>query len=226
MTRQEAARLNGPKSRGPITPEGKAISSRNATTHGLFAKTIIPNVVLDNEAGEVFDELLQASMETYAPSNRLESEDVVTFASCFWRHRRAFELETAAVNANLNDDPKITEGFRTLLAFAKCHQDSAFFANLPLYETRLQRAVEKARKRLDNMLERRDVRKADGLPGQAGDAKLTPGGAQLPGKNEPVATVPQTGQIARSAPCPCGSGAKFKRCCGPLAPPAPGSKAA
>jgi uncharacterized protein YecA (UPF0149 family) len=30
-------------------------------------------------------------------------------------------------------------------------------------------------------------------------------------RNEPPAT---TGPIARSAPCPCGSGIKYKRCCG------------
>ena len=32
-------------------------------------------------------------------------------------------------------------------------------------------------------------------------------------------------QITRNAPCPCGSGAKYKRCCGPKAPPVLGRAA-
>jgi hypothetical protein len=32
------------------------------------------------------------------------------------------------------------------------------------------------------------------------------------------APLPSAGPVPRSAPCPCGSGAKYKRCCGPNAP--------
>jgi len=39
MTRAEASRNNGRKSRGPKTPEGKRIASMNAVKHGLRALT-------------------------------------------------------------------------------------------------------------------------------------------------------------------------------------------
>jgi hypothetical protein len=46
--RAQASRINGAKSRGPTTPEGKARSSQNALKHGLCAERFA--VVGDEDA--------------------------------------------------------------------------------------------------------------------------------------------------------------------------------
>ena len=48
--KSETARANGAKSRGPVTPEGRAASSRNSLRHGFTAES----VVLPTESQEDF----------------------------------------------------------------------------------------------------------------------------------------------------------------------------
>jgi hypothetical protein len=58
-----------------------------------------------------------------------------------------------------------------------------------------------------------------------GVAKRTPAPSIAPDKSEKSVEnvenieIAKRTQLARSAPCPCGSGEKFKRCCGRTAPP-------
>ena len=92
-----AARLNGAKSHGPVTPEGKARSSRNATKHGLLAR----DIVLHGEIPENFDETNAHIMSRLAPRDEIELAFAETFVVARWRQHRAWELETAGMNAEI-----------------------------------------------------------------------------------------------------------------------------
>jgi hypothetical protein len=89
-TRAEIARANGAKSKGPVTLEGKAISSRNAIRHGLTAKEI----VLPDESESSFRALRRSFFEQFNPRNVVERELVTALAATRWRLRRLVSIET------------------------------------------------------------------------------------------------------------------------------------
>ena len=86
----EANRRNALKSTGPITPEGKARSSRNAIRHGLTAETVIAGLE-DAEDYQAFEAAVTAD---YDAETAVERELVLRLASVLWRLRRATGIET------------------------------------------------------------------------------------------------------------------------------------
>lgn len=88
--RARIARENGAKSKGPITPEGKAISSRNATKSGEYATIYSPAhvSVLCNESRPAFAALLADRIETYQPCNQLALDLVNKIADAQWHVKR------------------------------------------------------------------------------------------------------------------------------------------
>lgn len=82
---------NGRRSRGPITPEGKARSSRNSQRHGILAKEL---VILD--LGETEAELRQLRarlMEELAPLGLIEEMLAEQILVAYWRLRRVLIAE-------------------------------------------------------------------------------------------------------------------------------------
>ena len=79
LTRAESARVNGAKSRGPKTPEGKARSSRNALRHGLLSKRLSP---LQSDSGERVDyeHHLRGLIREFSPATATELNLVETLA--------------------------------------------------------------------------------------------------------------------------------------------------
>ena len=118
LTRSERSRINGAKSRGPITPEGKAISSSNALKHG-FAATI--NIVLSIEDEPAFHGHLQGVRDSFTPQNYMEETLVDQLASITWRQARLVALETAILEAQMSLQNK-----RVCAQYPLCADDNYF----------------------------------------------------------------------------------------------------
>ena len=80
----ESARINGAKSRGPITPEGKEKSSANALKHGLTSRHSML-LACENEAE--FKQVEEDYMSTYQPTNPVERDLVEEMIGAKWRIR-------------------------------------------------------------------------------------------------------------------------------------------
>jgi hypothetical protein len=93
----QSARENGRKSHGAVTPEGKRNSARNATRHGLFARTLL----LDRESATRFHNVVTGLHEEFQPETPAEIAAVETMAWSRWRQMRLWTLEQAAINAEI-----------------------------------------------------------------------------------------------------------------------------
>ena len=75
---------------GPNTDKGKAISSRNSTTHGLTARRW-----LNTEEQELFDETVEAFNNDFDPQTSIEKVLIVKMAECTVRLMRIQNSENA-----------------------------------------------------------------------------------------------------------------------------------
>ena len=97
-TRADASRLNGSKSKGPTTEEGKKKVSMNALKTGLFSKQRF----LAGENPEEFDALVEGLVETYRPETLTEYLIIEQIAQVLWRHRRLVVAEAAQTEIERN----------------------------------------------------------------------------------------------------------------------------
>jgi hypothetical protein len=109
--RRAAARANGAKSHGPVTPEGKAKSALNAVTHGLTAGT----VVLTTENREKYEALLASYRDEYDPQGQTENDLVDELAAAKWLHGRALSMITSLLDVTMDRmDREIKEEFEKI----------------------------------------------------------------------------------------------------------------
>jgi hypothetical protein len=93
----EASRANGTRSHGPKTAEGKARSSKNATTHGLTARWLVLNA--ENPSG--YDEVVAKLIAKFEPADEVELDFIEEMAVSYWRQRRAWVIESDTLNRQI-----------------------------------------------------------------------------------------------------------------------------
>ena len=135
-----SSKINGSKSTGPKTEEGKRRSSLNGLRHGLLSK----NVLCDLEDVENFNIVVREHAECFQPESGVQEGLIEAMVVAYWKTRRAWALETNMMNQALAQTPiedshldRITQAFTTLAA-------KPAYQLLDIYEGRLHRRYHRA----------------------------------------------------------------------------------
>ncbi len=148
-----ASKTNGAKSKGPVTPQGKRNSSKNAVKHGLLAA----NVVLETENKELFFEWLNELMEEHQPATPTEAMLVRTIASAQWRRDRIWSLQKHQFDNDIAAHPAAPPPDAALQSLQ--NPDVIRTHELLLrYEVALDREISRALVRLTHLQSRRQER--------------------------------------------------------------------
>jgi hypothetical protein len=160
-----ASRANGVKSRGPVTPEGKAKSaansihstgprtpeglarsSQNSVRHGVLSAS----VVLPAESAAAFTAILTELQEELQPQTATEHRLVEIMAVADWRRSRLWCLETAQYIHGTHQQERAHDpwadqensevpSMHTALAFKALSDESRSLELLNRYEVRYSR---------------------------------------------------------------------------------------
>jgi hypothetical protein len=189
---------NAQHSTGPVTEEGKAESSKNGITHGLFA---MRDFVRPNEVDE-YVRLAECILDELAPVGILETTLVDEIRRATWRLRRCGRVEATLLVRLASESEYILDPM----------EDDHMAAT--------QKSVDRARAQAHRLLHKctAELRR---LQTERRKSEKEPPAQPKPGNVVPMTTRTQSQPIGtpRNAPCPCGSGQKHKRCCGQNAPP-------
>ena len=90
----EANRQNAKHSTGPLSSEGKNISSLNSLKHGIFAKDLLAQE--NEDAALSYQELKEGIFESLQPRNQLQATLAEKIAVDFWRLRKVLRFEAGA----------------------------------------------------------------------------------------------------------------------------------
>jgi hypothetical protein len=139
--RQDSSRANGAKSRGPVTPEGRARSRAARLTNGLTSGV----VVLSFESDEEYNALREEYLAHYQPQTRPQLDLVDHLVATRWRLNRVISLQSALMELQMQrQQPEIDKEFqgcgpdiRAAIAYQHLCDDSCALESLHRHETRL-----------------------------------------------------------------------------------------
>src|SRR5262245_20239804 len=120
--KSDTARVNGAKSQGPKTAEGRAISSRNATKHGLSSRNL---VILECENDEDFEALRQSQMEIHQPATAAERDLVDQMVVARWRILRLQRIESEILDTEMRRRKKLGNLYRETRGLAAVYVSEA-----------------------------------------------------------------------------------------------------
>ena len=154
-----ASRENGAKSHGPVTAEGKAASSQNATKHSLTSKTLI----VAPEEQEAYDALVAANFAFYKPSTILERHVIQAIAEIEWKLHKAdiFEsgiLASGRMSSRHDLEDVVDANLRYQMIESLIYLSNAkTLQNLTLQVSRTQRNLERRIKQYQAMRAEREA---------------------------------------------------------------------
>jgi SEC-C motif len=206
-----ANRSNALASTGPVTAEGKSRVSRNALTAGLFSST---DFVRADEQ-DIYSAFCTAYEADLAPSGAIEQTLAAEILHAAWRLRRCSTVEAGM---KLRDGDQRNENTQLSIDRARADAHRTFTRSI----NELRKIQTERQLRLKLMPDRADTL------GLANCKSLIPTAKEADAAvftKQTQSEVPAVMTLPRSAPCPCGSGLKYKRCCGKDAPPVLGQAA-
>jgi hypothetical protein len=197
--KSETSRINGAKSHGPKTPEGKEASSRNSLKHGFTsAKTFI----LHCESAEEYQEFLAEHITIHQPVTAPEKELVDQMAIARWRIRRFVAAETDLLDTEMvRNRDKVNKEFapadsavHLAMAIRSLADESRVLSLMSRYESSHQRTHDKAYAAL------RELQKARASQPTPPEPEPAPAVENKKSPNEPSAPPPSSPAIHLCTP--------------------------
>ena len=211
-----------PTSTGPKTEAGKAKSSRNAIRTGLYAAR---DFVRPEEEEEYAKTLIQL-MDELTPANSIEQTFATEIMGATWRLRRCRLVEEAfSYIDDLDFDPMVDERTeKQQKSVDRARAQSHLILRRSLDELRKLQSARQLRNQTPEAVrvsreELKAIAKAD-VEAILAERKLSSFCKPAdPTPAAPSSFCEKPKFTPRNAQCPCGSGTKYKRCCGKNAPP-------
>ena len=191
-------------------------SSQNALTHGLFAAR---DFIRQGEEPE-YAEILQSVTAQLLPDGIIEQTFAAEIVGATWRLRRCRMVEQS-LSADATLDPMTDEGLdKQQKSVDRARAQSHNILRRSLAELRKLQTERAAREQAAEYRKRDDRELMESLLEQlAEDSDADDPVGQISDLPTEIPFCNSAEPTPRNAPCPCGSGVKYKRCCGQGAPP-------